>query len=88
MPSSNRRSPQPPHDYSASSRTGADQEYTYLAIGMVAGAVPGVIVGLLMSIPLGHAAMWVSVTGGVGILLGLVAAAMVYRRRKRDGKLK
>lgn len=87
MSSNNRRTPQPPRDYSASSRTGSDQEYTYLAVGMVAGAIPGVIIGLLMAIPLGHAAMWVSVTGGIGILIGLVAGAVVYRRRRRDGRL-
>ncbi|MDO5619519.1 hypothetical protein [Kocuria sp.] len=84
MASNNRPTAQPPRDYSASSRTRADQEYTYLAVGMVAGAVPGVIIGLLMSIPLGHAAMWVSVAGGVGILVGLVVAAVLYRRKPKD----
>lgn len=83
MASNNRPNARPPRDYSASARTGADQEYTYLAIGMVAGAVPGVIIGLLMAIPLGHAAMWVSVTGGIGILVGLVAAAVIYRRKRK-----
>lgn len=84
-PHNTRRRPQPPRDYSASARTGADQEYTYLAIGMVAGAVPGVIIGLLMAIALGHAAMWVSVMGGIGILIGLVMASVVYRRKQKRG---
>lgn len=83
MASNNRPNSQPPRDYSASARTGADQEYTYLAVGMVAGAIPGVIIGLLMAIPLGHAAMWVSVTGGIGILVGLVAGAVIYRRKRK-----
>lgn len=86
MESHGRPPAQPPRDYSASSRTSTDQEYTYLAIGMVAGAVPGVIIGLLMAIPLGHAAMWVSVAGGVGIVIGLVVAAAVYRRKKNKGR--
>lgn len=72
----------PPTDYSAAARTGSDQEYTYLAVGMVAGAVPGVIVGLLVSLALGHAAMWVSVVGGAGIIIGLVAASLLWRRRR------
>lgn len=72
----------PPADYSAAARTGSDQEYTYLAVGMVAGAVPGVIVGLLVSLAIGHAAMWVSVIGGVGIIIGLVAASVLWRRRR------
>lgn len=83
MASNNRPHSQAPRDYSASARTGTDQEYTYLAIGMVAGAVPGVIIGLLMAIPLGHAAMWVSVTGGIGILVGLATAAVIYRRKRK-----
>lgn len=72
----------PPADYSAAARTGSDQEYTYLAIGMVAGAVPGIIVGLLLSLAIGHAAMWVSVVGGIGIIIGLVVASLLWRRRK------
>lgn len=72
----------PPADYSAAARTGSDQEYTYLAIGMVAGAVPGVIIGLLLSLAIGHAAMWVSIVGGVGIIIGLVVASLLWRRRK------
>lgn len=79
---STQRTPQKqPRDYSTVSRTPVDQEYTFLAIGMVAGAVPGVIIGLLMAIPLGHAAMWVSVAGGVGILVGLLIAVVMYRRK-------
>lgn len=72
----------PPADYSAAARTGSDQEYTYLAVGMVAGAIPGVIAGLLVSLALGHAAMWVSVIGGAGIVIGLVAASILWRRRR------
>lgn len=72
----------PPADYSAAARTGSDQEYTYLAVGMVAGAVPGVIAGLLVSLAIGHAAMWVSVIGGVGIIIGLVTASILWRRRR------
>lgn len=72
----------PPADYSAAARTGSDQEYTYLAIGMVAGAVPGIIVGLLLSLAIGHAAMWVSVVGGIGIIIGLVVASLLWRRRR------
>lgn len=72
----------PPADYSAAARTGSDQEYTYLAIGMVAGAVPGIIIGLLLSLAIGHAAMWVSVVGGIGIIIGLVVASLLWRRRK------
>lgn len=77
-----RRQQRPPADYSAAARTGSDQEYTYLAVGMVAGAVPGVIIGLLLSLAIGHAAMWVSVVGGVGIIIGLVVASILWRRRK------
>lgn len=72
----------PPADYSDAARTGSDQEYTYLAIGMVAGAVPGIIAGLLLSLAIGHAAMWVSVVGGVGIIVGLIVASVMWRRRR------
>lgn len=59
----------------------SDKEFTYMAIGMVAGAVPGIIIGLLISLAVGHAAMWVSVTGGIGIVLGLVIANLAYRKK-------
>lgn len=77
------RQQRPPVDYAAASRTGMDQEYTYLAVGMVAGAIPGVIAGLLLSLAVGHAAMWVSIVGGVGIILGLAIASLMWRRRER-----
>lgn len=71
-----------PTDYSRAARTSLDQEFSYLAIGMVAGAIPGIIVGFVVAIFVGHAAMWVSVFGGVGIVVGLVAATLLYRRRR------
>lgn len=64
-----------------------DKEFTYWAVGMIAGAIPGIIIGLLMSIPLGHAAMWVSVVGGIGIVLGLIVSTLLYRNRKKKGTL-
>ena len=60
----------------------SDQEFTYMAIGMVAGAVPGIILGLIIAIFVGHAAMWVSITGGIGIVLGLVISRLAYRKKK------
>ena len=33
-------------DFSSAARTPQDQEFTYYAVGMVAGAVPGIVVGL------------------------------------------
>ena len=71
-----------PTDYSRAARTSLDQEFSYLAIGMVAGAIPGIIVGFIVAVFVGHAAMWVSVFGGVGIVVGLVAATFLYRRRR------
>ncbi|WP_326502738.1 hypothetical protein [Rothia nasimurium] len=59
----------------------SDQEFTYMAIGMVAGAVPGIVLGLIIAIFVGHAAMWVSITGGIGIVLGLVIAHLIYRKK-------
>ena len=71
-----------PTDYSRAARTPLDQEFTYLAIGMVAGAVPGIIVGFIVAAFVGHAAMWLSVFGGAGIVVGLVSATLLFRRRR------
>lgn len=60
----------------------SDQEFTYMAIGMVAGAVPGIVLGLIIALFIGHAAMWVSITGGIGIVLGLVISRLAYRKKK------
>lgn len=57
-----------------------------MAIGMLAGAIPGIIIGLLMAIPLGHAAMWVSVVGGIGVIIGLIAARITYKKRSAGRK--
>lgn len=65
-------------------RSSSDQEFQYLAVGMVSGAVPGIVVGLLLALAIGHAAMWVSVCGGIGIILGGAAAAVLYRLRRRS----
>lgn len=69
-------------DFSHAARTPQDQEFTYYAIGMVAGAVPGIIVGFLVAAFAGHVAMWLSVFGGVGIIIGLVVASLLFRRRR------
>lgn len=69
-------------DFSHAARTPQDQEFTYYAIGMVAGAVPGIVVGFLVAAFAGHAAMWLSVFGGVGIIIGLVVASLLFRRRR------
>lgn len=60
----------------------SDQEFTYMAIGMVAGAIPGIVLGLIIAIFVGHAAMWVSITGGIGIILGLIVSRLAYRKKK------
>lgn len=60
----------------------SDQEFTYMAIGMVAGAIPGIVLGLIIAIFVGHAAMWVSITGGIGIVLGLIVSRLAYRKKK------
>ena len=60
----------------------SDQEFQDMAIGMVAGAVPGIVIGLLLSLSLGNPAMWVSIVGGVGIILGLLVSRVVFRRRR------
>lgn len=66
----------------------SDQEFTYMAAGMLGGAVPGVLIGLLVSIFVGHAAMWVSITGGIGIILGLVISRLLYRRKQAGASKK
>lgn len=71
-----------PSDLSTAARTPQDQEFTYYAVGMVAGAIPGIVVGFIVAAFLGHAAMWLSVFGGVGIIIGLVVATVVFRRRR------
>ncbi|WP_237199297.1 hypothetical protein [Rothia nasimurium] len=53
-----------------------------MAIGMVAGAVPGIVLGLIIALFIGHAAMWVSITGGIGIVLGLIASRVAYNKKK------
>lgn len=60
----------------------SDQEFTYMAVGMVSGAVPGIIIGLLIALIAGHAAMWVSITGGVGIVLGLVVSRILFKKKR------
>ncbi len=52
-----------------------------MAVGMVAGAVPGIIAGLLIALFVGHAAMWVSVTGGIGIVLGLIISRVMFKKK-------
>lgn len=61
----------------------SDQEFTYMAIGMGTGAVPGIIIGLLISLAVGHAAMWVSITGGAGIVVGLLVSVLLYKKKKK-----
>lgn len=60
----------------------SDQEFTYMAVGMVSGAAPGIIIGLLIALIAGHAAMWVSITGGVGIVLGLVVSRILFKKKR------
>ena len=69
-----------------SPKNSSDQEFTYLAVGMVAGAIPGIVIGLLVALPLGNPAMWGSVVGGIGIIIGMVSARMIYRKKTRARK--
>lgn len=69
-----------------SPKNSSDQEFTYLAVGMVAGAIPGIVIGLLVALSLGNPAMWVSVVGGIGIIIGMVSARMIYRKKTRARK--
>jgi uncharacterized membrane protein YphA (DoxX/SURF4 family) len=71
-----------PLDHSRNARTSLDREYAYMAYGMIAGAVPGIVVGLLVAVFVGHAAMWVSVFGGIGIVLGLLTGTLLHRRQQ------
>ncbi|MFW0180878.1 hypothetical protein ACN082_01730 [Rothia sp. CCM 9417] len=66
-----------------SPRNASDQEFTYMAVGMIAGAVPGIVIGLLIALLVGHAAMWVSITGGVGIVIGLLISRALYRKKQK-----
>ncbi|MFE7631663.1 hypothetical protein [Kocuria sp. NPDC057446] len=68
-------------DYSRSARTSLDREYAYMAYGMIGGAVPGIVAGFVVAAFVGHVAMWLSVLGGVGIVLGLVTGIVLHRRR-------
>lgn len=61
----------------------SDQEFTYMAIGMGGGAVPGIILGLIIAAFVGHAAMWVSITGGIGIIIGLVVSRVLYAKKTK-----
>lgn len=67
-------------DFTRNARTSLDREYAYMAYGMVGGAVPGVVVGFVVAAFVGHAAMWLSVFGGVGIVLGLLTGILLHRR--------
>ena len=71
-----------PTDHSRNARTSLDREYAYMAYGMIAGAVPGIVVGLVVAAFVGHAAMWVSVFGGVGIVVGLLTGTLLLRRQQ------
>ncbi|WP_298586549.1 hypothetical protein [uncultured Kocuria sp.] len=68
-------------DFSRNARTSLDREYAYMAYGMIGGAVPGIVVGFVVAAFVGHAAMWLSVFGGIGIVLGLVTGILLHRRR-------
>ncbi|MEX5299205.1 hypothetical protein RCG67_10550 [Kocuria sp. CPCC 205292] len=68
-------------DFSRNARTSLDREYAYMAYGMIAGAVPGIVAGFVVAAFVGHAAMWLSVLGGIGIVLGLVTGILLHRRR-------
>lgn len=68
-------------DFSRSARTSLDREYAYMAYGMIGGAVPGIVAGFVVAAFVGHAAMWLSVFGGIGIVLGLVTGILLHRRR-------
>lgn len=69
-------------EFSRNARTSLDREYAYMAYGMLGGAVPGIAAGFLVAAFVGHAAMWLSVFGGLGIVLGLVTGMLLYRHRR------
>ncbi|GGG42106.1 hypothetical protein GCM10011374_00590 [Kocuria dechangensis] len=71
-----------PTDYSRTARTSLDREYAYMAYGMLGGAVPGIVVGFVVAAFVGHAAMWLSVFGGIGIVLGLITGILLHRARR------
>ncbi len=68
-------------DFSRNARTSLDREYAYMAYGMIGGAVPGIVAGFVVAAFVGHAAMWLSVFGGIGIVLGLVTGILLHRKR-------
>lgn len=72
-------------DFSRNARTSLDREYAYMAYGMIAGAVPGIVAGFVVAAFVGHVAMWLSVCGGIGIVLGLVTGILLHRRRYPRG---
>lgn len=69
-------------DFSRNARTSLDREYAYMAYGMIGGAVPGIVAGFIVAAFVGHAAMWLSVFGGLGIVLGLLTGILLHRRRR------
>lgn len=69
-------------DFSRNARTSLDREYAYMAYGMIGGAVPGIVAGFVVAAFVGHAAMWLSVFGGIGIVLGLLTGILLHRRRR------
>ncbi|GEO95872.1 hypothetical protein [Kocuria turfanensis] len=73
-------------DFSRNARTSLDREYAYMAYGMIGGAVPGIVVGFVVAAFVGHAAMWLSVFGGIGIVLGLLTGILLHRRHRAAGE--
>ena len=69
-----------------SPKNSSDQEFTYLAVGMVAGAIPGIVIGLLVALPLGNPAMWVSVRRRHRHYIGMVSARIDLPQRKRRAR--
>lgn len=64
----------------------SEQEFTYMAAGMLGGAIPGIIIGLIIAMFVGHAAMWVSIAGGIGIVLGLLISRGLYQKKKKRNR--
>lgn len=67
-------------------RSSSDKEFQAMAVGMVAGAIPGIVIGLILSLSLGNPAMWVSIVGGIGIVIGLISAVIYSKRRSRKAR--